>query len=203
MTPIKVLVAEPIYQGLRPEVYANRIAFWNHNCEIERYREPPTSVRSLVIGPGENIRAARNKAIEQALELRTCTHILFLDDDILVPSDLVRTLLVGDHPIVGGLMHRDDGAPIVFERTPDGGERPWFDHPKDEVFQCTAVGAGAMLIKTDVLRDLQQQLPHLNFLFNYDNSRRSMDVLFCRMAIDQGWTVWCNPLAKCEQMRRY
>lgn len=213
----KILIAQPIYHGLRPDVYANRVEFWQ-----ETFSDKDYTVQSLVMGPRRPIRSARHYAIEKAIE-RKATHLLFLDDDILVPPTILECLLDVDEDIVGGLMHRDDGTPIVFQAfsevrgmwvkdsggighsvdISDGGEVPWLDHPKTGAFECAAVGAGCMLIRVDVLRKMTSSLAEPGFLFNYDATARSMDVLFCRKARQQGFSVWCWPVVPCIQVKHY
>lgn len=189
----KILVAEPIYSAMRPEVYANRLEFWAYMSKHSGAR-----LISLILGPRRSIRSARQIAVQMAME-KAASHLFFMDDDILVQPDILQQLLRVDKPIVGGLMHRDDGDPIVFQEASIG-EVAWRDHPKSGAFECLAVGAGCMLIRREVLETLS---PRRRFLFNYDESERSMDVLFCRMARDAGFSVWCWPDDPCTQVRHY
>lgn len=215
----KVLIAEPIYSGLHPEVYFNRIAFWKETFEHQGavFDTSAYSAKCMVMGPRRAIRSARDEAIKAAIK-NQATHLLFLDDDILVPPNILRKLLEADKDIIGGLMHRDDGMPIVFADVVSFyagnndelagpsennviGEMPWEDHPRSGVFQCAAVGAGCMLIKTEVLIKMRNPGPY--YLFNYDSSSRSMDVLFCRAARAQGFGVYCWPDVPCKQIKHY
>ena len=121
----KVLVAEPIYSALRPDVYFNRLHFWKAAWGWEPSPHPMRWVRgngevtpddfqytarTTVMGPRRGIRDARDRAIAMAIA-EGATHLFFLDDDILVPPQILTELLLCDKPIVGGLMHRDDGHP--------------------------------------------------------------------------------------------
>jgi GT2 family glycosyltransferase len=165
---------------------------------------------SFVLGPKHAIRGARDLAIRKALELKA-THLFFLDDDITTPRDILARLLECDKPIVGALVHRDNGDPLVWrepkisdpigaiqsylDTDQDIGELVWYDHPKTGVFECAAVAVGCMLIKTEVL----QSLNDTRWIFNYDETERSMGVRFCRFAQKHGWTVWCLPDSECVQ----
>lgn len=234
----KVLIAEPIYQALPPQVYYNRIAFWKtvfaNDEEQGFYRAKP-----MVMGPRRGIRSARDLAIDAVVEQKA-THLLFLDDDILTCDDILAQLLAVDKPIVGGLIHRDDWMPIVFRDVTlvdnpgaieayvgeEVGEVVWQDHPKEGAFECAAVGAGCMLIQADVLRSLLNPIAKIvdlicqychrvgfhapdcpveprRFLFNYDETGRTMDVRFCRMARNAGFSVWCWPDKPCKQIAHY
>lgn len=200
----KILVAEPIYHAMPPQVYFNRIAFWKDVYGDEEqgfYKTNP-----MILGPRRNIRSARDLAIRKALEMKA-THVFFMDDDILVPPQILGVLLRLDKPIVGGLIHKDDGTPIVFydrmpERLyePDCGELPWLYHPREGAFECAAVAAGCMLIQSEVLHNL---LETDRWAFTYDETERSMDVRFCRKARKAGFSVWCWPDVPCQQIRHY
>lgn len=211
----RVLIVEPIYQGLTPAVYSSRAAFWTQ-CSADklacRY-----SFNQAVQGPRKAIRTARDEGIRLAMALGA-THILFLDDDIIVPADILNRLLAVDGDIVGGLMLRDDGTPLVFRDTeaPDGeGVQPahcgyteevWVDHPRHDVFECAAVGAGCMLVKIDTFHRWMKAHElgfEFRYWFNYDETGRSMDVRFCYHARDAGMRVWCLPDPACTQIRHY
>jgi len=198
----KVLIAEPIYTAMTPDVYMNRIEFWKtvwgNDVPQGFYRAMP-----LVMGPRRNIRSARDIAIRKALEL-DATHLFFLDDDIKVTPQILDVLLRQDKAIIGGLIHKDDGTPVIFADSPDG-EVQWLSHPKSGSFECAAIGAGCMLISVAVLKRLMglcQEKP-AQWLFNYDHTKRSMDVLFCRLARSCGFTVWCWPDIPCTQIVHY
>lgn len=205
---LKVIVAEPIIAGLDPRIYFNRLEFWKHCWSPSTASRAQFVARPIVIGPKRNIRAARDEAVQAALSTNA-THLFFIDDDILVPPNILEELLKADKDIIGGLMHNDKGDPIVFqdffESDGKGGllitETFYENHPKSGVFQCTAIGTGCMLIKVNVLKTLHNSRPDIRFLFNYDHTARSMDVNFCRLARSEGFTVWCWPDIPCEQMK--
>lgn len=208
----KILIAEPIYHAMRPEVYFNRIEFWKD--VFGDMEQGLFSAKSLVLGPRRAIRSARDEAIKTAIQ-QNATHLFFLDDDILVTPQILGVLLQADKHIIGGLMHRDDGVPIMFRDPPidpippgysaDGefGELLWLDHPTEGIFTCSAVGAGCMLIRVDTLIALRAELPEPKYLFNYDSTSRSMDVNFCRTAKKSGFGVWCWPDVPCTQVKHY
>lgn len=214
MSEPKVLVCEPIYLGVHPSVYSSRIQFWS---KLQSHRIlGDYKVNSLVVGPRENIRTARAKAIKEAIK-SAATHVLFMDDDVRIPANILEELLILDKDIVGGLMHKDDGTPIVFRdpEAPEGkgvqggsiygdGEIAWGDHPKNVAFECAAVGAGCMLVKTNVFVEVITRFSlFTGMCFNYDETPRTMDVRFCRMARSIGKEVWCLPHPICIQIPHY
>jgi GT2 family glycosyltransferase len=135
---------------------------------------------------------------------KKASHILFLDDDILVPHDILQSLLYVNKDIVGGLMHKDDGMPIVFRKRMIGTpEDYWTDHPDNVPFECGGLGAGCMLIKTSVFDALDGIFPGTHWYFNYDEGGRSMDLRFCEMATIAGCEIWCVPYPPCQQLSHY
>lgn len=204
----RILIAEPIYQALVPLVYANRIQFWKNvwgNDVIQAFYD----ANSLIMGPRRNIRSGRAEAIRIARE-KKASHILFLDDDVETPDHILQLLLDVDQDIVGGLMYKDDGNPIVFRKELIGGlASHWFDHPKPYPFECGGVGAGCMLIRTSVFDRWDQAFPVRKvpgahrWYFNYDDTGMSMDIRFCRTAMAVGASVWCVPFPECQQLSHY
>lgn len=197
----KILIAEPIYSAMRPDVYFNRIAFWK-TVWANDIPQGFYDARAVVMGPRQSIRNARDTAIRMALQNRA-THLFFMDDDILVPDQILNVLQQAKRPIIGGLIHKDDGTPIVFKEEGNG-EVPWIDHPRKGIFECAAVGSGCMLIQTEVLQAIQSDnLNADDWIFNYDHTRRTMDVIFCRRARQLGFPVACWPDIPCVQVQHY
>lgn len=210
----RVIVAEPIYSAMRPEVYFNRIAFWKH-CFNPIFRMDPETnrttmerlyiVKPMILGPRQSIRNARDLAITAAIDGHA-THLFFVDDDVLIRPTIMESLLLADKPVIGVKLYKDDGMPTVYRGIFDGsgqqiGEEPWIDHPKDGPFECSAIGAGCMLIKVEVLTAVRTFFMGQQYLFNYNNSRCSMDVLFCNMVRQCGYTVWCWFDDECMQFK--
>lgn len=186
----KVMICVPVYEAVKPAVYHAHAALW---VELGR-RDLRCSLKT--VGPRVAIREARNRTVVDFLQ-SDCTHLLFLDDDILPPAGLIFKLLDVQVPIVGALVHDSVGAPIVFDRIEVNGqigETRWYAHPKTGAFPCWAVGSGAMLIQRAVLESLPAPQ------FYYDKTSRSMDVNFCRDAQAAGFGVWCSATAASGQL---
>lgn len=182
----KTMICVPIYEAVKPAAYHAHARFWVWLGRADM------RVAMKTVGPRVAIREVRNRTVEEFLA-SDCTHLLFLDDDILPPANLLPLLLAVDQPIVGALVHDSAGSPIVFERV-EGGEVRWVDHPKTGAFPCWAVGSGAMLIRRDVLESLPAPQ------FYYDRTARSMDVNLCRDAQAAGFEVWYSADAACRQL---
>jgi GT2 family glycosyltransferase len=194
-------------------VVANRKPFWKqvwtkdtlkyNTVDGINYVAQAYDENSLVMGPRRNIRSARAEGIKIARE-KKASHIFFLDDDILTPPDILFRLLEVNQDIVGGLMHKDDGMPIVFRIEAFGTNNDHYtDHPKDVPFRCGGVGAGCMLIRMSVFDKMDRSWPGSLWYFNYDETGMSMDYRFCQRAMFAGCEVWCLPDPPCQQLSHY
>ena len=107
------------------------------------------------------VHCARNDIVRDTLrDHPDATHLFFIDDDICVPPDglltLVRDSIAHDIPVVSGLYIQRGvpHLPVVYRRLTDG------HHVQITRFcaglqEVDAVGAGCLLIRTDVLRAIE------------------------------------------------
>jgi hypothetical protein len=156
------------------------------------------------------VHSARNDIIRAVLrEVPHATHVFFLDDDVLVPPDGLLRLLADsvahDIPIVSGLyiMRGEPHLPVVYRAHPGG------HHVQVTAFcpglqEIDAAGAGALLIRMDVLRALEAEGQRTGeWWFDY-LPPFSEDLSFCvrarrlgfRLALD--WDVQCGHLTTIE-----
>lgn len=113
--------------------------------------------RKLVIpGPvqfvsGMPFDMARNSLAQRAIDMGV-SHIFYLDSDVIPQPDAVMRLLAHNKPIVSGMYSRRSpphGVPVMLK----GGQ--WlYNFPKGQTFEVDLVGAGCLLIETDMLRQL-------------------------------------------------
>jgi hypothetical protein len=96
---------------------------------------------------------ARTQACHAALQ-HGCSHIFFLDSDVIPPADAVLRLLSHNQPIVSGVYCRRSpphGLPVAIAR---GG---WVQLPAQPcLLEVDLVGAGCLLIRRDVLERFAQ-----------------------------------------------
>lgn len=101
----------------------------------------------------------RNIIIDQAFENK-CSHILFLDDDVIPPKDTLVRLLAHNLDIVGGhyLMRNFPHQPIAFSNAlPDGACEYLINNDlQTGVIEVVATGLGCCLIKTSVFEGLKR-----------------------------------------------
>jgi teichuronic acid biosynthesis glycosyltransferase TuaG len=122
---------------------------------------------------GLPIEMARNMLTTEALEApipgapagaRQVTHLMWIDDDMVFPHDLLMRLLAHDLPFVGGLCHdrRHPYKPVMERHLDpkwgcDPGAYGWlFDFPKDQLVEVDATGGACLLVKREVYEKIRE-----------------------------------------------
>lgn len=109
---------------------------------------------------GKEVGAARNEIVDEALAFdgtdMRCSHVLFLDDDVLFHPESLNQLLSHARPIVSGLYYAKAQVPtpLVLHGESGGIEREWT--PGDLV-ECEGHGMGLTLVEADVFRRLRDE----------------------------------------------
>lgn len=133
---------------------------------------------------------AREKLAENALK-QEFDYIMMLDNDMLYPIDTVEAMIddLEKHPEIDVL------APLAFMRNPphfavmyianegyDSALRQNYyinkfvkNYPKDKLVECDAVGFGAVIIKTELLKKMKPP-------YFFSTSGAGEDVWFCNKA---------------------
>ena len=115
----------------------------------------------------------RRKLIERALET-DCSHVLFVDTDVVPPKDFIKKLLAHNKDIVSGAYHLFTGTPCSRKN----GEF-YQGEGLEEVDMCSI---GASLIKREVLEKIEYPEP--------DDHTMDADYEFCKKAKKQGFKVY-------------
>lgn len=106
------------------------------------------------VGLARNDIVARALAIEEKDPSARCSHVFFLDDDVLVHPDALLKLMAHDRDIVSGLYYAKTSVPQPLVLMEQGLSKSWV--PGD-VVECWAHGMGLTLIKADVFRRLRAE----------------------------------------------
>ncbi len=145
--------------------------------------------------PRAHVESARNAAVRTARDLKF-THLLFLDDDHILPPDTFLRLWRMDVPVAAALAFRRVAPyePVVgtWGLMPDGKSgvhlRP--DWIGTGVRKVDAVGFAGVLIKVEVFEELERKkLPW--FKWNGD-AGMGEDFSFCLSCKDAGVEIWCD-----------
>jgi hypothetical protein len=131
--------------GITTGEYARRADFYDYFNMLEK---PANSICITV--HGHSIAANRNKLVEAAL-IHNCSHVFFLDDDVICRPDALLKLLSHDKDIVVGLQYKRNfpHRPLIFNTK--------YEHVDltlgySGLLPIFAAGLGAALIKTEVFR---------------------------------------------------
>ena len=141
------------------------------------------------------IHLARESAAEYAVN-NGFDWLIFIDSDMIVPQNLIVKLLEADKDIVCGLyfMRKPPFYPTIFDRYEfdEKGNLSYFfmkDWPTEQLFEVEAVGTGAMMIKTDALKNIPQ--PWFDFMGGVGE-----DMSFCYRARKQNIKIFIDPTTR-------
>lgn len=141
---------------------------------------------------GCDIVSQRNRCVLTAKELNA-THILFVDYDMVFPSDAVQKLLDQDKDIIGAAYNFRREESIKSTAVPlDKDEQVPPEELPTETFKSKALGTGFLLIKMEVFEKVAK--PWFMFAYNQDGvMMQGEDTFFCQNAIAAGYDVWADP----------
>ncbi len=143
---------------------------------------------------GQSPARGRNMLIDQANQ-NNCTHILFVDDDVYVPGNVIKQLLQHNKDIVTGLYYSRSypHKPYIFrEEVPDGsGACVWGKLRPNEsgLIPIAAAGLGVCLVNMRVFEKMEK--PYIR-LGEYEKDQWCDDLGFFNRARAAGFEVWCD-----------
>ncbi len=159
---------------------------------------------------GHSVDLARNKAVVGALAIDPKpTHILMVDDDVMIPEDTITALIGCDTDIAGGcypgLKRVRDGsqnlAPCVLVRRE---ERGWVGRWFEGVVDVQVVPGGCMLIAVEVLEALGFpwfRWPQYMSDDGDEIEHKSDDVDFCDRARALGYKIKAHGGVRCSHFK--
>lgn len=129
----------------------------------------------LFLGIGCYIHINREMITKQAIE-NECSHLLFVDSDVLFNHDAIEKLMAHDLDIVGARFNK---RILPIQST-----------VKEDITELSVVAfvpTGLMLINCNVFKKLEK--PY----FSMENGAESEDMYFCEKAKASGFKIWCDP----------
>lgn len=151
---------------------------------------PEGSITSTV--SGQSPASGRNVIIKQALD-NDCTHVFFMDDDMIFPPDTLLKLIEHNKDIVSALYlsrafpHR----PVFFDKAYENGYNKYFsltDGVKG-LIKGVNCGLGAVLISTEVFKKLEP--PYIR-LGEIEKDGWCDDIGFFNRCREVGYDVYCD-----------
>lgn len=146
---------------------------------------------------------ARTALAEEALRLEA-THLLWLDCDIVPPTDALKRLFSQDKAIIGcNYLERHTPPQVATVKplgTVNGNGLQLVAIPKT-LFKAAAMGMGFVLTKATVFQTIPK--PWFAFETNEQGDFMSEDVYFFNKAREYGFTVWCDPTIDVKHLGSY
>lgn len=178
--------------------------FWQSYEQLQKPPHLPVVIERL------HVDRARNEVVDMVLHpevprppmypqgvepaYKECTHIFFIDDDMLVPPNGLLRLLSHNVPIVGGLYFQrtPPHLPVAYRHV-EGNQ--WV--PVTEfcagLQEVDALGFGFMLVKREVFERMDR--PWFEF-----SDRMGEDMYFCQQAKALGYPILVDADLKCRHL---
>ena len=134
---------------------------------------------------------ARDDLARKAVE-EGCTHVLWLDADMLFPETIVEDLTQSGKPFVSGIYHarRPPHRSCLFKRLSPA--QRISEYPA-EPFRIEGCGFGCVLMQTGILKTVDLSTGDLFLPDGFFGE----DLSFCRRATSLGYELWCDPRVVC------
>lgn len=141
---------------------------------------------------GQSPAKSRNMIIDEAAK-NGCTHILFLDDDMIVPPDTLMKLLAHDKDIVSALylLRTFPHYPAAFDEAYDNGKCKYLflNNQKPELTPVANLGLGCVLIKTEMFSHLTPPYVRLGEI---EKDGWCDDIGFFNRCREAGYEIYCD-----------
>lgn len=209
----------PLLKGLQPRIITpprvqiaqctpslGLVSLWWSRCvqSIFRPHNSGYSIFYLCDGVGGEIAEVRNQLVEMVLsDPNRQSHILWIDDDVLVFPGCLLDLLHQDKDIVSGVyftkLPDNLSNPLIYSAEGAGSDR----FIPNQCYPVYAHGMGLTLVRTDVYRKMAKELDLGLDKYNrpqwYRTSKMSEEIAEVNGVVDVGYTedVWfCRHAAK-------
>lgn len=191
----KILASVPVYHSVEPQPFLNFLVLSQVTGKAEA--EGKYAVRWCVPGPKIKTVIARNTLSQLAIT-GDADYLLLMDDDMVVPSNMLECLLKRNVDIVSPIFFRSVSPidPLVYTIDEFGDRVPYYDYPKNALFETPGGnGTGVMLIKTSVLKKMDVPIWRGNI-----DPEIAEDIEFCDRAKTLGFKTYCDSTVEARQM---
>lgn len=141
---------------------------------------------------GQSPAVSRNTIIKSALD-NNCSHIFFMDDDMIFPPDTLLKLIEHDKDIVTALylLRSFPHRPALFDKAYDNGrcKFTFLEKGMNGLVKGVNCGLGAVLIKTSIFKDLEEPYVRLGEI---EKDGWCDDVGFFNRCRQAGFEIWCD-----------
>jgi 2-polyprenyl-3-methyl-5-hydroxy-6-metoxy-1,4-benzoquinol methylase len=194
----RIFIGVPGYHGIQPEVQESFIRMM-YRCGKDM---PDYDFIFKVVTKKEQFRA-RNNIVQWAIQAQA-DWLLMLDDDMVLPPDLVQRLVANDKDVCGALYYQRGGSyhPVLLHRNAreDGSFKPEFYKPYDPIilnpglYPVDIIGGACMLFKTKVF---DRMLPP----YFHPELDMGTDIAICNRVHDGGFEIWADTRIQLGHLR--
>jgi hypothetical protein len=181
----KVALATPCNRQIQVDTYLSLMNMALANKE---------DLLPMVATNGFTIAENRHYLVARAIR-EGCTHILFIDDDMVFPADTLERLLKHDKKIVG-INCNSRGLPLKST------VEPLEEYLGAGLVEVKAVGSGVLLIDLDVFKTIER--PWFGVKTHESGfTLMGEDSWFCERAREKGFKIWCDTTIKIGHIGLY
>lgn len=200
---VRVLVGVP-HEGMTgSEAYCNRMFMMKHLGHLEErgklLKENPRFEFFFKTCGRMHVHVARDEMAKTAL-VSNCDYLFMIDDDMISESDLFERLYESKKDIIAPLAFTRNfpHKPVIYacrEGWDSVAQCHGFtnyavmNYPKEKLFECDAVGFGAVLINVDCFRKMPQP-------WFMNPNKTGEDINFCYEAGKYGFRTWMDTRVK-------
>lgn len=210
-SPVRVIVATPVFEYHKGCIDEYMSALTSQtiqafdillvdNSPTEDYANYLRRLKMPVIrvpfSPMMRDRTVRSRNLIREVVLRgVYSHLLFLDQDVILPPDGLERLLKHQLSVVTGIYLKDvedvSYAMVVLDKpNREPGEilvTPYFDLPTEDLFEVAGAGFGCLLITREVCEQIS---------FRYEE-KRGGDICFSADVKQAGYRMYCDSTLIC------
>ena len=154
------LSSNPMHQGIIIGIPAcGRPVTLEWALAMTTVRMPTGTVVQYATTRGIEVGQARNQIVDQALKVGA-KYIWFVDDDTAPPPYALMQLMYAldqnkEAMVCAGIYCAkcEPTMPIVYH---DRGSGPYWDWKFGDVFECSSIGTGCMLVKTEIFKKIEK-----------------------------------------------
>jgi len=146
---------------------------------------------------GADVAVARNNLAGRAAG----DYILFIDDDVLLPTDALVKLISHNKDIICGLYYsrQEPFFPQIYYKNKESKDRYDAVFEPEGLIEIDACGGGCLLIKKEVFDKLEK--PYFHYIPRGEKTlRKGEDLYFCEKAKEAGFKIYCDTSVKCGHM---
>lgn len=136
------------------------------------------------------VHTARNDLVREALESE-CTHILFLDDDMMFPMNTFAAMLNADKDIIAANCVTKEFPPRTTANKIGGG-KVYTTRKATGLEEVESVGTAVMMTKREVFEALEKPYFDNEWIDAEENKFTGEDRYFCHKAREAGFKIWID-----------